>query len=183
MVLAQSAAVAASMAIDSKQPIQQVDISKLQAFLKANPLADGSIPEILVDNDDQAQTKVTGSWLTQTRGSYGPSMFSDESKGAEIKTVQFIPSVTKAGQYKAYAYFPKLANGSSKTTVFIFDGKQKQEISIDKANITVVGQTSGEWVPLGTYNLPKGQKAFVEISNKNADGIVVADAVLFVPEK
>jgi len=31
--------------------------------------------------------------------------------------------------------------------------------------------------------LPKGNNAYVEISNKNSNGIIVADAVLFVPEK
>ena len=32
-------------------------------------------------------------------------------------------------------------------------------------------------------NLSKGKNAYVEISNKNEDGTIVADAVLFVPEK
>ena len=51
MVLAQSSAVAASMAIDGKTSVQAIDVKKLQAELKTNPLADGSTAEILVDND------------------------------------------------------------------------------------------------------------------------------------
>jgi hypothetical protein len=47
----------------------------------------------------------------------------------------------------------------------------------------VIGQTAGEWVLLGKCNLSKGKNAYVELSNTNADGILVADAVLFVPEK
>jgi hypothetical protein len=30
--------------------------------------------------------------------------------------------------------------------------------------------------------LPEGRDAFVEISNKNADNAVAADAVLFIPD-
>jgi hypothetical protein len=45
------------------------------------------------------------------------------------------------------------------------------------------GQSSGEWVSLGTYELPKGTKTSVTITNKEADGYVVADAILFVKVK
>jgi hypothetical protein len=37
MVLAQSAAMAASMAIDSKAPVQKIDVSKLQQWLQNDP--------------------------------------------------------------------------------------------------------------------------------------------------
>lgn len=182
MVLAQSAAVAASMAIDAKQPIQQVDIKKLQAFLKTNPLADASTPEILVDNDNQEAAQKTGNWTTNKKGGYGPSYFVSNAQATEHQAVKFTPAISKAGQYNVYAYFPKLENASTSTHVEIFDGKQRKNIVINKSDIQVVGQTSGEWAPLGTYNFAKGDKAYVEISNKNADGVVVADAVLFVPK-
>lgn len=42
------------------------------------------------------------------------------------------------------------------------------------------GQTSGEWVSLGTYNFIAGKKGFVEITNKKANGLIIADAVLLV---
>ena len=47
----------------------------------------------------------------------------------------------------------------------------------------VVGQTGGEWVYVGKYTLAKGRDAYVEISNKGADNVVAADAVLFRPVK
>ncbi|GEO03572.1 xanthan lyase [Adhaeribacter aerolatus] len=181
MVLGQSAAVAASMAIDAKQPVQQVDIKKLQARLAANPLADGSTPEILVDNDNTQTTKVTGSWATNNKGGYGPTYFTSEANASGTQAVQFTPTISKAGRYQVYAYFPKLPNASTRTHLQIFDGKQQKDISINKADIQVVGQTSGEWASLGTYNFAQGNQAFVKISNKDADGVVVADAILLVP--
>ena len=183
MVLGQSAAAAASMAIDARQAVQQVDVKKLQAFLQANPLVDGSTPEILLDNSNQAVTQLTGNWTTAKKGGYGPDYLMSDGAGTGPQSVKYIPQISKAGKYQVYAYYPKLANASTATQVEVFDGKQKKSITIKRDEIKVVGQTSGEWAPLGTYQLAKGQQAYIEISNKDADGVVVADAVLLVPAK
>jgi hypothetical protein len=182
MVLSQSAAEAAVLAINSQKPVQQIDVKKLQAILKANPLADGSTPEILVDNDDRSNVTVQGTWKTENKGSFGPSLFSDEGGGKEIKTVRFTPVVAKKGKYRVYAFFPKLPNSSSQTPIAVFDGSQKKEVIIKKADIVVEGQTSGEWIPVGSFDFPPGKKGYVEISTKNTDGAVVADAVLLVAD-
>lgn len=183
MVLGQSAALAASMAIDEKKPIQQIDVKKLRAMLTADPMADASTPEILVDNDNKETVKVTGSWATAKSGGYGPDYFMSEANPSEIHEVQFTPFIQKAGQYKVFAYFPKLPNASTKTHIDVFDGKQHKNIEINKSDIIVIGQTSGEWAPLGTYSFMKGTQGYVRISNKDADGTVVADAVILVPVK
>ena len=181
MVLAQSSAVAASMAIDGKTSVQAVDIKKLQAALKVNPLADGSTPEILVDNDDAAHVTRTGDWTRDNKGSYGPSYFTINGSSQELKSVRFSPDVTKAATYQVYLYFPKIAGASGKTTVTVSDGSQAKVKTIREADIRVEGQTSGEWVPLGAVKLVPGKKPYVDISTKDADGAIVADAVLFVP--
>lgn len=182
MVLGQSAAVAASMAIDANQSIQAIDVKKLQSILKADPLADGSISEILVDNEDKDHVKVIGNWLSEKRGGYGPTFFVGDLNGSSVKSVKFTPAILKSGKYQTFAYFVKLENGSSQASFKVFDGKRAKTITVQKDNVKVIGQTSGEWVSLGTYMLPKGNKAYVEVSNQMADGAVVADAVLFVPE-
>ncbi|MEJ7911549.1 MAG: FAD-dependent oxidoreductase [Chitinophagaceae bacterium] len=182
MVMGQSAAVAASLAIDRNTSVQQVDIKELQEALKTNPFADGSEGDILIDNDSKF-TKVTGEWKRNTRGSYGPSMFTDDGKGKSEKSVQFLPALKKTGRYDVFVYFPKVQNSTSKTYISIFDGLKKTERIIETAFLKVEGQTSGEWIGIGSYNFKQNSKAFVEISNKNSDGFVVADAVLLVPNK
>ncbi|GAB3022189.1 FAD-dependent oxidoreductase [Spirosoma pulveris] len=183
MVLAQSSAVAASMAIDGKTSVQGVAIKKLQNQLKTNPLADGSTPEILVDNDDPTQVTRTGDWTRDNnpKGAYGPSYFTASGIGSGMKSVRFSPTVTKSGMYHVYMYVPKLTGASGKTNLLVSDGNQTKPITIREADIRVEGQTAGEWVSLGSYTLSPGKKSFVEVSTKDADGIVVADAVLFVP--
>jgi len=75
MVLGQSAAIAAVFAINQRATVQGVDIKKIQQLLKANPLADGSIPEILVDNEDSAHLEIKGNWSLKKGGTYGPSAY------------------------------------------------------------------------------------------------------------
>ncbi len=183
MVLGQSTALAASMAIDAKTSVQKIDIAKLQQELIANPLGDKSTPEILVDNENHAGTSITGPWRieSKSKGGYGPSYLVYEGQGAEKASVRFTPEIVKTGKYRVYVYFPRLAKSTSELAITVSNGKTSNVLPIKPADIVVVGQTSGEWVALGEYELPKGQTSFVEIAVKQADGPTVADAVLFVP--
>jgi ribulose 1,5-bisphosphate synthetase/thiazole synthase len=183
MVLAQSASVAACMAIDNHIDIQDVDVGKLRQELKINPLADGSRPEILIDNDNPEAVSLTGDWSYNydTYRSYGLNFFVDDSKGKILKSVKYTPEIPVNGNYRIYVYFPKLKEGSTYTSVTIFDGKDTVEKLISRNDIKIEGQTNGEWVDIGQYHLKKGAGNYVEISNKNADNVVAADAVLFIP--
>ena len=184
MVLGQSSAAAAAMAIDARTDIQNIDITKLQQQLKSNPLADGKIMDILVDNDDTQHVTHTGTWVTETKGGYGPSFLQANVTAATAEsTVRFTPDIPKNGSYTAYLYIPKVKTLSSQSKVTVFDGKNKKEVVIKASDVVVEGQTSGEWVSLGTYTLPKGTTASVELSTRQADGTVVADAVIFVPSQ
>jgi hypothetical protein len=180
MVLAQSAAMAACQAIDKKIAVQDIDISDLQNTLKNNPLVDDSRPEILIDNDDLNSVTISGNWKKEKAGGYGPSLLinNDTSKAS----VKFTPTITADGRFQIYLYFPKMQQTTAVTTIHIFDGKNTSIKTINKNDVMVMGQTSGEWVSLGLMNLPKGKNAYVEISNTGANGFVIADAVLLVPE-
>jgi len=183
MVLAQSSAVAACLSIDNNQAVQDINIDQLQQILKTNPYANGSMPEIIVDNVDTASVIVKGDWSFGKYGGFGPSYLRDTSRSLKAKSVKFIPQINKEGSYQIYTYYPKLQNGSEQTHIAIFDGEKVINKVIKRSEVQVIGQTAGEWVSLGKCNLPKGKNAYVEISNKNSNGIIVADAVLFVPEK
>lgn len=184
MVLAQSSAVAAAMAIDGKTDIQAIDVAKLQQHLKANPLADGTIMDVLVDNDDAGSATKKGSWTSEAKGGYGPSFLRLEATPSSPEsTVRFVPDIPKQGVYTAYAYFPKVNGLSPQTLVTVNDGKNKKEIVVKSSDIIVEGQTSGEWVSLGDYTLAKGKNASVEISTRGANGVVVADAIIFLPAR
>ena len=178
MVLAQSAAVAACQAIDKKVGVQQIDIKQLQSELTNNPLVDHSTAEILVDNDDTENIIKTGLWKRETTGGYGPSFLLDTAKApTEIK---FMPQIKQAGKYQVYVYVPKVSHSATITQVQIFDGQNTTNKTINKKDVQVVGQTSGEWVAMGISQFSVGKKAYVQLSNQGADGAIVADAVLLV---
>jgi hypothetical protein len=91
--------------------------------------------------------------------------------------------IKKDGQYEVFIYFPRLDAASSKVTTVIHTGKNAKEVILHPNEIKVEGQTSGEWISAGKYTFVTGKNSAVEISTKNADGIVIADAVLFLPLK
>lgn len=182
MVLGQSAATAAVRAIDEGVSVQALDLSKLQKELVENPLADGSHPEILVDNADSHKVLVTGNWQVRG-GGYGPNQLVDDQNKAGLKTVRFTPELPNSERYEIYAYFSKNANRSRQTEILIHDGKKTEVISLPSSSIKELGLSSGEWASIGAFNLPKGANSFVEISNKNADGVISADAIIWKPIK
>ena len=182
MELAQSAAVAACMAIDARQTVQQVDVKEVQRVLKENPLLDGSIPEIVVDNDDSTHVSATGNWERVTSGGYGPSFLLAGRERGEAQ-IEFKPNIKLSGNYALYAYIPRVEKPSSTTTFIVYDGKSSKNIIIRNADLNIEGQTSGEWTFLAKVRLPVGLKSYVTITNKNADSLVAADAILFKPEK
>jgi hypothetical protein len=183
MELAQSAATAAAIAIQSNIAVQDVDVKKIQQTISSNPLANGTEPEILVDNDDSIHVSISGNWNREKAGAYGPSAFIDSSKGATGKSIRFIPDILKAGSYHLYTYLPKVEGLSSHIKLIVFDGKRRRPVNLAPSTLQVEGQTSGEWMDLGSYNLAKGKTAYIDITNSQADGIVVADAVLLIPNK
>jgi ribulose 1,5-bisphosphate synthetase/thiazole synthase len=182
MVLAQSSATAAVHAIDGGKSIQSIDITKLQQALKTNPLADGKLFDVLVDNDDASQVSKQGNWIVEKKGGYGPSFFVS-SAGSNPETVRFTPDIPQNGTYQVYIYFPKVSGMSSRIAVTLSDGKKQYPHTVKSSDIIVEGQTSGEWVSVGKYTLTKGKSAYAEISSAQADGKVLADAVIWVPVK
>jgi hypothetical protein len=180
MVLGQSSATAAVMAIEANTSIQEVDVKALQKKLIDNPLADGSTFDILVDNKDQERVKISGDWKLERKGGYGPDLLA-YSAGQSAGTVRFTPNILTKGKYSVYWYLPKLENIADEIVVTVFDGKKQNSVTIKTADVAIVGQTSGEWVHLGSYNLSAGTSAYAEVSVKHATGRVFADAVIWTP--
>lgn len=191
MVLAQSAATAAVMAIDENTIVQNIPIRKLQHQLKINPLADWTTPDIIVDNDETRHIKVSSrKWRLKNGGGYGRSFLvidpTEEKKlinpkDVRLESVRFSPGHRLPGLYQVYIYVPQVENCTKYMSVKISDGGRVQERILQPQTIVGEGQTSGEWVSLGAQTIGKGRKPWVEVSTFGATGKVVADAVIWVP--
>lgn len=175
MVLAQSAAVAASIAIDTKSSVQSVEVKEVQKIIKVNPLANGSQPELLIDNDDLVNVKFNGRWVKAEKlhGMYGLSaMYTDDKKAS----AQFsLPSGTKSGTYAIYVYCPAWKNVSKEQNI-VLQLEQKIKVTINPS------LHPDQWVSLGQFEIKSNKKQFVKLeSSKVNGGYSLADAVLFVP--
>jgi hypothetical protein len=180
MVMGQSAATAAVMAIDSGLPVQQVNVKEIQKRLTENPLLNNKPLEVLIDNDDKLNMEIAGDWK-HVRGGYSSGLLLFDAKSKKISTAKFVPEIKNNGKHAVYVYIPKLEGRTSQTKYKVFDGKSNHTTLLKAADIKEFGLSSGEWVGLGTYKLAKGKNAFVEVSTEGADGLVTADAVIFKP--
>ena len=180
MLLGQSAAKAASLAIDGGVKVQEVDVKEIQRMYVEDPLLDGSTPDICVD-DPMIELGEGCAWerVKSNRG-YGPSFIKlDETKMKQ--SIKFPVEVKKDGKYELYTYFIRNNESTEQAQIRIHNGKDVTERTLIEKEIVVRGQTSGEWVSLGEYDFNAGTPVYVEFTNNGkVDGIVIVDAVLAV---
>ena len=174
MVLAQSAATAAVLAINSGKTIHEIDVQKLQKILKNNPLADGSLPEILVDNSFKSQFEVMGNSkiIEKQYGRYAKDFVEIES-GGEAK---FTATIANGGTYNLRIYYPKMANStdSVKVTIQLNGETLSKEI--------IINTEDNGWYDAGLIQIQNNKTVKVSLQSLTKQAFI-ADAILFVPIK
>ncbi|MCA9735749.1 MAG: FAD-dependent oxidoreductase [Deferribacteres bacterium] len=183
MALGQAAGIAAAIAIDDTLAVQTIDYQKIQDIMHNNPLLDGRKPEIVVDNQD-SQVSHEGDWRVvadEFPYQYGNDVFlSADTTGESV--VRFSASIANSGNYQVYLWCTNYEweQGkypiASKVKISVVNGGHRQ------SRIFTTAMIRNDWLPLGTAYFEKGQDAVVEIQSAKVPGVVVADAVLFVPD-
>ena len=183
MVLGQSAAKAACLAIDNNTDVQKIDVAQIQRMYDEDPLLDGTAPDILVD-DTAVEPAGNSQWRrVNTYGGYGPSLYMLEPT-VRTEALRYPFSVKRDGRYTIYTYYSKRGGMSKLSQLTVFDGAEHKRITIDYDAVTIHGQTSGEWVSLGEYDLRADTSGYVEFDNGGeVTGTLYADAVLVVPKR
>ncbi len=187
MVLGQSAATAAAMAIDGKLDVQDLPYAKLRERL----LADGQVLEfaggpagaslggeklsgIIVDD---VLGKTTGTWtLSHAQSPYigaGYTHDGNEEKGA--KKIRFEVALPKPGKYEVRLAYTPNPNRATNVPVSIEHAGGAAAVKVDQRKAPDVEKV---FVSLGTHEF--GAKAVVEVSNAGTDGFVVVDALQLV---
>ena len=125
---------------------------------------------------------IQGEWKKEINGGYAFSYLQSSTVNANVsQTVKFNPMIKKAGRYEVFVYFPRINSSATTVTTRVQAGKEVHEVMVRPNEVKVEGQTSGEWISVGKYMFSAGKGNALEISTDKADGIVVADAVLFIP--
>ncbi len=135
------------------------------------------LPGVVVDD---IHAKKIGDWQASnhTAAYVGDGYIHDKNEQRGSKTVSFEPEKLTPGNYEvrlAYAGHASRAS-NAKVTVYSADGDSFH--SIDQRE---PGPIDGLWVSLGRYRFEKDGQAYVTVSNEDADGFVIADAVQFLP--
>lgn len=186
MVLGQSAATAAALAIDDKVSVQDLDYAKLKARLVADgqvldfepPAAQGSIDKkklggIVIDD---TEAKLTGfsSEGRSVAGYVGDGYRHDGNADKGQQTARFVPELKAAGKYQVGILYSPHGNRATNVPVIIHHADGESKVTVNQRR-SPAGSSSVQ--PLGEFRFEAGKNGWVEISNASTDGFVIVDAV------
>lgn len=187
MIAGHSAGVAAFLAARSTLAVQDVDYALLKekllqdgqvlSYILAGRIDPATLPGFVVE-ETEAQT--TGLWLKSTSGDpfVGRGYMHDNNTRKGERTATFTPDLPQAGRYEVWMYFSHTANRASNVPVTVNSEEGAQTFIVNQ-KVSPAGDKPGYL--LGTFSFAAGRAGSVVISNENTDGVVVADAVQFVP--
>lgn len=189
MVLGQSAATAAGLAIKKQTSVHDVDYGALADRLKADrqvleytgpkkkPGIDaGDLKGIAVDNGEAI---VEGGWVNSSSSwpRVGDDYLHDGDINKGLCVATYRAELPEPGNYQVYLLWPPHPNRASNAIVTVISrGGEEQTLTVDQRDTSGKGRSL-----LGSFRFDK--VATVRISNEGTDGYVIADAVQWLPIK
>jgi hypothetical protein len=182
MGLAQSAAIAAGLAIDRQADVQDLTYAQLRPALLAAGQALGpqvpaaGAPEVIIDNSDASAVTVTGTWLASSArpGFHGADYLHDDNAGQGTKEVFFRIAPPSAGPCRVFLRWAADANRASNVPVEVRHAGGVAVHSIDQRS------HGGRWNALGIHTFSGAPGEGLTIKTTGANGYVIADAVGFL---
>ena len=193
MVLGQSAATAAVLAIDGGTAVQDVPYEKLRTrlvadrqildyLLPARPAGKGganSAPRsqfdgVLVDDSEAA---MSGAWSPSHLGGGIHAGYRHDGAARDGRASAVFTALLPApGEYDVQVAWTRNANRATKVPVTITHAGGTREVTVNQREQPPIG---GHFASVGRYRF--GATASVTITNAGTDGHVIIDAVRFVP--
>lgn len=188
MILGQSAATAASFAIDDKVAVQKVSYAKLREQLlkdgqvlawTGSPQTGATVPAAKLDgivlDDTDAERK--GEWLdgslVETRRVGNGYVHDGNARKGEL-SMRWTPEISEAGEYEIVIHFAPNPNRATNVPVAIEAGGRATIVKVDQK------QNRGSQ-SLGRFTLSKGRSATITLSNAGTDGHVIGDGLQLRP--
>lgn len=184
MILGQSAATAAAMAIDGNLDVQDVPYDKLREKLladgqvleheSAKSLVPSKLPGVVVDD---RKAKLSGSWSSSAsiKPFVGAGYLHDNDAAKGELSARFEAEL-QPGSYEVFVYYTSSSNRASNVPVEIDFGRERHKVVLDQRSGTNEEKPAKS---LGVFKC--GGKTAVVISNAGTEGHVIVDAVQFVP--
>ena len=176
MVLGQACGIAASLADGM---IQEVDATRVRDIMETNPYMDGSQADIIIDDGNPYINLSEGWEQTKGRRGYGSTYY--EIKGdCTGAYVQYNLPENITGQWDIYCYQQLKDKTNPIAHYDICTAGKTIRKTFDRSSLVLVGQVSGEWFYLGTYDFAEGTRGVVTMTSNPSDLPLRADALLLV---
>ena len=188
MVLGQSAATAASIAMKNNQCVQDVEYAEMRKRLLADKqvldlppeaapkrlIRAASLKGIVIDDVDAEKV---GAWSSSTSvPNYVERSYLHDGNDAKGKmSVRFTTDV-KPGRYEIRIAYTANPNRATNVPVIVHAGREVSRFTLDQKTKPRI---DGLFTSVGRLHL--AGKVTVEISNAKTNGYVVVDAVQFLP--
>ena len=188
MVLGQSAATAAALAIDDQCSVQEVAYSKLRERLLADEqvlewtgpkrsaagIDPAKLPGIVIDNAD---AKVIGEWTRSSSisGFVGVDYLHDNNGEKGECRVEFTAKLPKSGRYEVRVAYTPNPNRATNVAITVSTADGDQTLTLNQRESTKEGFRA-----VGTFRFDEAKPVRVSIGNSKTDGYVIVDAVQFV---
>ena len=193
MVMGQSAATAAGLAIEGNTSVQAVDYGALKERLLANGqmldfvttaaaghgVDKAKLPGIVID-DAAAALKGFDSTGHTSPGYVGDGYRHDGNAEKGAMTARYVPTLPAAGSYRVAVSYSINGNRATNVPVTIRHANGETKVLVNQKLKPAV---DGLFHVVGTFEFSAGQAGWVEISNVGTDGHVIVDAVQWLPVK
>lgn len=177
MILSQSAAIAADIALDEETSVQQVEYATLRPRLLEAGQALGEVfedqPTSIIDNSDAASVVITGEWTATASvpGFTGPDYLHDGATGDGAKSVFFRIPTDHSGMQRVTLRWTSSTNRATNVRVEI---RHRDGTSLRVVNQQLNGSV---WNAIGEFPFTGAETEGILISNLGANGHVIADSV------
>ena len=191
MILGQSAATVASMAINKDIAVQDVAYEKLKERL----LKDGQVlsyeytytGKAGVDPStlkgivvDDTNARLSGDWgNSSSTGSWVGREYRHDGNKADGKSVATFEAKLKPGRYEVRLAYSHNGNRATNVPVVVRYSDGEKSTLINQRKVPPIDKL---FVSLGEFDFSAETPAAVTISNKSTDGYVIIDAVQWLPK-
>jgi hypothetical protein len=193
MVMGQSAATAAGLAIEGNTSVQAIDYGALKERLLANGqmldfvttaaaghgVDKAKLAGVVVD-DAAATLKGFESTGHTSPGYVGDGYRHDGNAEKGAMTARYVPTLPAAGSYRVAVSYSINGNRATNVPVTIRHANGEAKVLVNQKLKPAV---DGLFHVVGTFEFSAGQAGWVEISNVGTDGHVIVDAVQWLPVK
>jgi hypothetical protein len=179
MQLGQTATIKALESMSRDVAVSRVNQEEVDRYYKYNSFMDGSRPDLIVDDAEAASMEIIGHWnkIKNQPGTYGNSYLQTNPLDDLGSRIRFNSKTPLKGDYQLYYYIPALRGGTTVINLEVYVSKVRHT-----ATLRLAPNTTETWIPVGTYHFVDNTTGDVLVSQRGANGLLAADAVLWLPK-